>query len=169
MARAEKSAYVLLDRIGLSEPPIDPDVVARALDIAVLQVVKEPSVPGMLLRRAGQVVIGLNLQRPETARRFAMAHLIGHHQVHRSRDLLLDVENRYIHGEVHSFPTDREEAEANQFAAALLAPEPAVRRLAREVSWEVSSQLVDKLAERFKLSRGVMGYRLMSLGITLDC
>lgn len=168
MARAEEKARTLLDSLGLTQPPIDLNAVARELGVLVVHEVHEPSVSGILLRRAGQIAIGLNPQRSEVSQGFTLAHLIGHLQIHHNRDLLLDVVNPYMHDAMHAFPTEREEAEANRFAAAFLAPEPAVRRFAKEIPWETGDQLVDLMAAKFHLSRTVAAYRLMFLGVIAD-
>jgi Zn-dependent peptidase ImmA (M78 family) len=168
MSRADAAARSLIDQFGLTDFPIDPERVARELGVMVLREESTGPLYGMLMRRDGQPVIGLNRANSATGQRFALAHLIGHFKMHRRRDLLLDVPNRYSHGNLSSMPTDREETEANRFAGALLAPEGAVRRAAAEVLFETGAQLVKILAGRFELSPAVMGYRLMSLGIIVD-
>ena len=46
--------------------------------------------------------------------------------------------------------------------------EEAVRRMAQEADFNTAAQLVDLLAPRLDVSRAVVGYRLMGLGIILD-
>jgi len=64
---------------------------------------------------------------------------------------------------------DRQEIEANQFAAELLMPEDLILQAAKD-SYELNSslsqaQLVDQLAKAFKVSLQAMEYRLTNLGI----
>lgn len=167
MSRADVAARALLDQ---SDPgaPIDLDKLAVDLGALVVRQEIDPEVSGMLLRREGQIVIGLNSQRTSVDQRFILAHLIGHLQMHRRRDLILDMPTRYRHGQLAALPTDREEAEANRFAGALLAPEPEVRRAAADAGCSTGAELVDVLADRFGLSCAVMGYRLMTLGVVMD-
>lgn len=168
MSRADATARTLIDRFSLDAPLVDLDKLASELGVMVVRQAAEADVNAMLIRRDGQVAIGLNSTHPHEAQRFALAHAIGHHQIHARRDLILDVANRYQLGRVRSAPTDREEMEANRFAAALLAPEPIVRRMAAEADFQTARQLVELLAPRFEMSHGAMSYRLMALGIVMD-
>lgn len=168
MSRADATARTLADRFHLNTPQVDLDKVAAELGVAMIRQPAETDVNGMLIRRENQDVIGLNDAHAQESQRFSLAHLIGHHQIHRRRDLLLDVANRYRLGNVPSVPTDREEAEANRFAAALLTPEPIVRRMVAEADFQTAGQLVELLAPRFGVSHSVMSYRLMALGIVMD-
>ncbi|MEU0787591.1 ImmA/IrrE family metallo-endopeptidase [Streptomyces sp. NPDC006173] len=168
MARGEAEARSLLAEYGLNDLPIDPEQVAVRLGASVLRHPGPAELSGMLLRRDGQAVIGLNDTLPPARQRFALAHLVGHLHLHRQRDLLLDTVERHALGNLASLPTDREETEANRFALELLAPETAVRRAAVEADFRTAAQLVDLLAPRFDLTRSTMAARLMGLGIILD-
>ncbi|MEU1071888.1 MULTISPECIES: ImmA/IrrE family metallo-endopeptidase [unclassified Streptomyces] len=168
MSRADLTARTLADELGLTDLPINPDKAAKALGIMVVRQPGAMELSGMLLRRDGQLAIGLNPQRPRASQRFALAHIIGHARLHRRRDLILDITDRTAHGPLTSLPTDREEAEANRFAGALLMPEAAVRRHAADTQFETAAQLVTILADQFDVSEMVMGYRLLTLGIIGD-
>jgi len=167
VSRADVAAREVVGEAGV-ELPVDPEKVASDLGAIVVHEPSSAPLHGMLIRRDGWLAVGVNSDQPATAQRFALAHLVGHLKLHARRDLLLDVPNRYTYRNLASMPTDREEAEANRFAGALLMPESVVRRMAREADFDTAAQLVDLLAPRFEVSRAVMGYRLMSLGIILD-
>ncbi|MET7436173.1 ImmA/IrrE family metallo-endopeptidase [Streptomyces flaveolus] len=168
MTRADAMARTLSDRFHLDTLPVDLDKVAGELGVMVVRQPAETDVNGMLLQREEQDVIGLNDRHSPESQRFSLAHLIGHHQIHHRRDLLIDVANRYRLGNLASTPTDREEVEANRFAAALLVPEEVVRRMTAEADFQTARQLVDLLAPRFEVSSAVMGFWLMALGIVMD-
>jgi Zn-dependent peptidase ImmA (M78 family) len=168
MSRADVAARALIDRFGLDAPPVDLNKVAAELGMIVVRKAVESTVNGRLMCRDDKVVVGLNEDRTPESQRFTLAHLIGHHQIHRKRDLLLDVVDRYSLGNLSSMPTDREEAEADRFAATLLAPEPIVRRMAAEADFRTARQLVELLAPRFEMTLGAMSYWLMALGIVMD-
>jgi Zn-dependent peptidase ImmA (M78 family) len=168
VSRADKAARLLTEGLNLFSLPVDPEKVAGELGAIVVLQPADSELSGMLLRREGQTVIGLNPGMEKPRQRFALAHLVGHLHLHRSRELILDTADRYSHGNLPSMPTDREEAEANRFAAALLAPESVVRRMAVEADFTTAAQLVDLLAPRFGLTEAAMAYRLMSLGVILD-
>jgi Zn-dependent peptidase ImmA (M78 family) len=152
----------------LASAPVDPEPIAVHLGAIVVRKPNEADVTGMLLRRDGQIVIGLNANLDQRRQRFALAHLVGHLHLHARRDLILDTVARHACGNLGSMPTDREEAEANRFAMALLAPEETVRRMAVEVDFRTAAELVELLAPRFDLNRTAMAVRLMGLGIILD-
>ncbi len=168
MSRADVSARAVTEELGLADVPIDPEKTADSLGLIVARQDVDAAVDGMLLRRDGRVVVGLNGARSPESQRFMLAHVIGHYRMHARRELILDGIVRHVHSRLACIPTDREEAEANRFAGALLMPEATVRRMAREADFDTATQLVDLLAPRFEVSRAVMGYRLMGLGIIFD-
>jgi Zn-dependent peptidase ImmA (M78 family) len=168
VARADAEARSLVAEYGLTVPPIDPEQVAAGLGAIVVRQPGAAELSGMLLRRDGQTVIGVNADMDPARQRFSLAHLVGHLHLHARRPLLLDTAARYSHGMLASMPTDREEAEANRFAAALVAPEGVVRWMAAEADARTAEQLVDLLTPRFGLTRTAMAYRLISLGVIID-
>ena len=165
MARGETAARNLLDEQQLTMLPIDPEKVAANLGAVVIHQPGPVELSGMLLRRDGQDVIGIRAELESERQRFAVAHLVGHLYLHARRDLILDTATRYAHPTLPSMPTDREEAEANRFAAALLVPEGIVRRMAVEADARTADQLLDLLTPRFEVTRAAMASRLMGLGI----
>ncbi|OQQ12936.1 hypothetical protein B0675_36445 [Streptomyces sp. M41(2017)] len=168
MARGEAAARQLVQESPASGLPVDPEAVAERLGATVVRQPAPVELSGMLVRRDDQTVIGINADLDPTRQRFALAHLVGHLQLHRRRDLILDTVERHALGNLASLPTDREETEANRFALELLAPETAVRSAAVEADFRTAAQLVDLLAPRFDLTRSTMAGRLMGLGIILD-
>ena len=168
MARGETAARNLLDEYQLTSLPIDPEKVTASLGAVVIRQPGPVELSGMLLRRDGQDVIGVRAELDPHRQRFTVAHLVGHLHLHARRDLILDTATRYSHPNLPSMPTDREEAEANRFAAALLVPEGIVRRMAIEADARTAGQLLDLLAPRFEVTRTVMAARLMGLGIIND-
>lgn len=166
MARSDAAAKALLTQLGIDEAPIDPVLIAERLDVLVVPQEMPDDVSGMLLRRGDEQVIGVNHSHHENRQRFTVAHELGHLRLHRGRPLILDTDTRVnFRDTVSSMATDREEMEANRFAAALLAPEPMVRRAAREAEFRTAQQLVHLLAGRFEMSEMAMSYRLINLGI----
>lgn len=168
MSRADVAARAITDQLDPTDLPVDPEEIAHGLGALVIRQPADSRVSGMLLRRDEQPIIGLNAERPEVAQRFTLAHLVGHLQLHARRELILDTIERHRYPKVPSMPTDREEAEANRFAAALLAPEPLLRKEAAEAEFKTAAELMDLLADRFGLSRTAMACRLMTLGIVMD-
>ncbi|MGW4595363.1 ImmA/IrrE family metallo-endopeptidase [Streptomyces sp. NPDC004457] len=169
MARSDAAAKTLLTQFGIAEAPIDPVLIAEKLGVLVVPQDMPDDVSGMLLRRGDEQVIGVNQKHHENRRRFTVAHELGHLRLHRGRPLILDTDTRVnFRDTVSSMATDREEMEANRFAAALLAPEPMVRRAAREAEFRTARELVLIMARRFEMSEMAMNYRLINLGIIAD-
>ncbi|MFE1037000.1 ImmA/IrrE family metallo-endopeptidase [Streptomyces sp. NPDC058807] len=169
MARSDAAAKALLAQFGLDKEPIDPVLLAEKLGVLVVPQQMPDDVSGMLLRRGDERVIGMNEKHHVNRRRFTVAHELGHLQLHRGRPLILDTDTRVnFRDTVSSMATDREEMEANRFAAALLAPESLVRRAAREAEFRTAQQLVQLMAKRFRMSDMAMNYRLINLGVIAD-
>ncbi|MFD6286545.1 ImmA/IrrE family metallo-endopeptidase [Streptomyces sp. NPDC060205] len=169
MARSDAAARALLMEFGIDDAPINPVQLAEKLGVLVVPQDMPDDVSGMLLRREDEQVIGVNQQHHKKRQRFTVAHEIGHLRLHRGRPLILDTDTRVnFRDTVSSMATDREEMEANRFAAALLAPEPMVRRAAREAEFRTAKQLVHLMATHFDMSDMAMNYRLINLGIIAD-
>ncbi|WP_406364409.1 ImmA/IrrE family metallo-endopeptidase [Streptomyces sp. NBC_00645] len=169
MARSDAEARALLAEFGIDEAPIDPVQLAEKLGVLIVPQEMPDDVSGMLLRRGDEQIIGVNQKHHENRRRFTVAHELGHLRLHRGRPLILDTDTRVnFRDTVSSMATDREEMEANRFAAALLAPEPMVRRAAREADFRTAQELVHLMAERFRMSDMAMNYRLINLGVIAD-
>ncbi|WP_374775004.1 ImmA/IrrE family metallo-endopeptidase [Streptomyces sp. NBC_01310] len=166
MAKADIAARALLREFRIEEPPINPFDLARELDILVVPQRMDDDVSGMLLRKDGSCVIGVNKAHSRERQRFTVAHELGHLRLHEGRPLILDTDARVNYrNAVSSMATDREEIDANRFAAALLAPEEMVRRAAQRISFRTTDDLVRALAQQFLLSEMAMTFRLMNLGI----
>lgn len=166
MAKADIAARALLGEMQIAAPPVDPFVLAERLGVVVVPQKLDRDVSGMLLRRDGSCVIGVNQDHSRLRRRFTVAHELGHLRLHEGRPLILDTDVRVNYrNSVSGMATDREEIDANRFAAALLAPEPMVRQAAQRVAFPTVEDLVKALAGQFSLSETAMTYRLMNLGI----
>jgi len=165
MSRADVAARTITDEYDLTQLPVDPEKIAANLSAAVIRQPGPVELSGILLRRDDQDVIGIRAELAPDRQRFTIAHAIGHLRLHARRELILDTATRYSHPKLPSMPTDREEAEANRFAAALLIPEGIVRRMAVEAEVRTENQFLDLLAPRFEVTRTVMAARLLALGI----
>ncbi len=166
MAKADLAARELLEEFQVRTPPVDPVALAERLGVLVVPQKLDDDVSGMLLRKDGSCVIGVNRSHSAERRRFTVAHELGHLRLHEGRPLILDMDTRVNYrNTVSSMATDREEVDANRFAAALLAPEAMVRQAVRSVGFRTAEELVHVLSGRFQLSEIAMTYRLMNLGI----
>lgn len=170
MLKAERAALRTLESHNALSVPVDVEGLAGALGAEVRRQPFYGDVSGMLLRDGGRILIGLNETHSERRQRFSIAHELGHLVLHRGKPLFVDHTVRVnLRDSRSATGTEREEIEANAFAAQLLMPEPlvteavqAVRSRARLLSDE---QLVQKLAEQFDVSPQAMGFRLVNLVI----
>lgn len=111
----------------------------------------------------------MNANNAEVRQRFTIAHELGHLVLHKGKRLVVDRAVRVnFRDSVSSLATDREEMEANAFAAGLLMPSAAVtdelHRIVRG-RHRTDSEVVDVLAGKFQVSRSAMEFRLINLGM----
>lgn len=167
MARADDAAARLIKECGVTAAPVPVEEIARNKHADVVrQRFPDGDVSGMLLREPTHVVIGVNSAHSLGRQRFTIAHELGHLELHRGRRLILDVPVRVDYRDrTSSLATDREEIEANRFAASLLMPEALVMSAAREAGSRNLEDHVSLLAKRFQVSTEAMSYRLINLGL----
>ena len=167
MAKADEAAARLLSHCKVTSAPVPVEDIARQKSVDVVkQRFPDGDVSGMLLREPGHTVIGVNSAHGVGRQRFTIAHELGHLELHRGRRLILDVPVRVDYRDrTSSLATDREEIEANRFAAALLMPEALVLAAARETGSRDMEQHIAVLAKRFQVSVEAMSYRLINLGL----
>lgn len=169
---AEAAALELLEKHGLQRRfPVPVEVIANKLGVLVRrQHFEADDVSGLLLREPGETpIIGVNASNAEVRQRFTVAHELGHLSLHKGKRLVVDRAVRVnFRDSVSSLATDREEMEANAFAAGLLMPSAAVSdQLNRIVRGRQrsDSEVVDALAGKFQVSRSAMEFRLINLGM----
>ena len=167
MARADVAARQLLDKIGWTRPPVDPVRIAEdVLGIVIVKVSMSSDMSGMLVRETARVVVGVNEGHSCSRQRFTIAHELGHFHLHKGRPMIIDSDVRVnFRDPVSSLATDREEIEANRFAAALLMPDHMMRSSVVNGSFQTARELVELLAKSFKVSQAAANFRLVNLGL----
>lgn len=176
MSRVDDVARKLLDEVGITEPAVDIFKIADHLGLTVALTNMPADVSGMLIRDGELLTVGLNKEQSLNRRRFTLAHEVGHLRLHRGRPLIVDSMIRVNYRDAKSArASDREEMEANGFAAALLTPAQMVIEQVDVLSRtskptlraeDQLDQIRLQLARKFKVSVEAMGYRLVNLGIT---
>jgi len=167
MSRVDNAARELLSEFKVISPPVDVHGLAERLGVQVIASKLPADVSGMLIREDDQRTVGLNRTQTPSRQRFTLAHELGHLRLHRGRALIVDSSIRVnLRDAVSSAATDREEMEANRFAAALLMPEAMVLDAVRDAGLSSVDALQKRLARLFNVSAEAMGYRLVNLGIT---
>ncbi len=170
MPKADTEAARLLQSAGITSPPVDVDALATRVGAAIVPESLDPEVSGVLYRRPDGVVIAVNRDHAPTRRRFTVAHELGHLLLHQGRPLIVDhVVRARINLRDHrsSLATEREEIDANRFAASLLMPADLVNdRLTKQLRHGLSEQrTIDALAKEFGVSPQAMEFRLTNLGL----
>lgn len=155
---AARSAADVLAKYWDGTLPIQPGVIARCMGATLLDDLNTHS--GEIRRHDdGSVVIRYNPSEALVRQRFTIAHEIGHWM----RGHLANSDCMHREDPVSNFFSDvrnRDEVEANQFAAQLLMPANAVQWAIEDGRWPS----LDKLARLFGVSGAAMGYRMKNLG-----
>lgn len=143
---------------------------ANELNVEILLEKLDDEVSGVLLRLPERLVIAVNKNHSEARQRFTIAHELGHLRLHQGRPLIVDhiVRARVsMRDSQSSLATEREEIDANRFAANLLMPEDLVHEAVVEVIEKKQSekQTIKVLAQQFGVSDKAMEYRLTNLGL----
>lgn len=162
----EQKARDILRQHGLETIPINPVSLANQLGIQVNNAkFNNDTIAAMIAKRGDNLMLLVNQDDPPYRKRFSIAHELGHHFLHLISDgEFVDKESDLFRGvefeDSKAFlDRDRQEVQANIFAAALLMPEDMVREEFKNVS------SVDELAIKFGVSSQAMAIRLTILGL----
>lgn len=160
----ERLTEKLLKDAKVTQPPVPAEALAKAHGCTVrASDLKDYS--GVLVRSAGNAVIGVNAKHSEARRRFTIAHELGHLFLHEGQEVRFDHEFRVsLRSDVSSTGTDVEEIEANFFAASLLMPDCLLLKDPRAASIELEdARALKELAKSYGVSAQAMSLRLARL------
>jgi Zn-dependent peptidase ImmA (M78 family) len=174
MIRPEDRAAGILRKYGIEDPPIPVENIADWIGALVIRNNFDGNESGFTLRDGSRTIIGVNTRTSRKRQRFTVAHEIGHVVLHES-PLIVDQSVRMDwRGDVSSLGTEKQEIEANAFAAALLMPQRMVIDRAKDYSSHAPAssvgavwrdRLISELAREFDVSTEAMGFRLVNLGV----
>lgn len=163
----ERRAERLLTESDSLKVPVAVEKVARHLGL-IVQARPLGDASGVLVVESGRGVIGYNANHSQVRQRFTIAHEVGHFVLHaagQQQRLFVD-KSVFRRDEASSRGDDREEIEANQFAAALLMPEMLLRAEIERLGLDLDDEVdVGELARRFAVSTAAMSFRLENLRI----
>jgi Zn-dependent peptidase ImmA (M78 family) len=153
---AAMDADRLLKATWFSGIPVDPVAIARRSGVNVVYAPLDEETLGAFLKRPNEVpTILINERDHENRKRFTCAHELGHYN--RRKDVKGEFHTIDLRSPLSSTGSDPEEIYANEFAASLLMP-------ADDLKIFMQFGLSDEeLAERFKVSREAMEYRIVNL------
>ncbi len=167
LKRAVKKAEEILSTFGISNPPIPVEDLIKWLGISIQSQPLEQNISGVLVRKDGSAVIGVNSRHHPNRQRFTLAHELGHYLLHPENPTVF-VDDALINfrGEDITLPADTFEMEANAFAGALLMPTKLLREdLAGRYIDALDEAAVKRLARRYEVSPQALTIRLMRIGL----
>jgi Zn-dependent peptidase ImmA (M78 family) len=157
--RIETEAERLLAEANVRSVPVPIEEVARHLRISIS---RAPSADfsGLLIRKEGRALIGVNSSEAPVRQRFTIAHELGHYILHPRKDAFVDFRKGRAATELRP-PRERQ---ADMFAAALLMPRSQLRKDIRKLAKDgVTETVTDMLAVRYGVSEEAMRIRLINL------
>jgi Zn-dependent peptidase ImmA (M78 family) len=154
-------ASLLLEH-GIHRAPVPVETMAEKSDIEV-RYGDLAETSGLLARKKGTTIIGVNSTHMETRQRFTIAHEFGHFLLHEGLEAHVDRDFRIaFRDKTSSDASSMIEIEANFFAANLLMPEEFLNADGAETAIDQDEE-VAKLARRYKVSRHAMSLRLTNI------
>lgn len=113
----KEQANSLIEQFKIDEPPVDVREIAKGLNVEIMEMSTDSWFYGMLTRYHDDLYIVVNKMMPESRKRFAIAHEIGHLQLHKDD-----------FGYQRSPDKDHYHREADVFALELCIPTPLLKR-----------------------------------------
>lgn len=164
----------LLADAKIKAPPVPVDDLIRSQGVEITRKRFDDETSGLIYvdPKSGHAVIGLNVSHTKTRQRFTLAHELGHFLLHKRGEGGLHVDERDFFvrfRDTHSSDgSDREEREANAFAAELLMPSNFLERDAKKLLDGLSlsdDTTIRELASRYGVSLQALSFRLVNLGL----
>lgn len=156
----EREAEKILSALKIKNIPVPVEEIASCFKIRISRAPSK-DFSGLLIRKDGSALIGVNSNEAAVRQRFTIAHELGHFFLHPQKDTFVDYRDNKK--DVMRTPRERQ---ANMFAAALLMPrgllEKDFRSFAKKGFTEFELQL---LAEKYQVSEDAMRIRLINLNL----
>jgi Zn-dependent peptidase ImmA (M78 family) len=159
----------LLKLNKIDRPLVPIERVAKSQGLLVRRLRNEESdISGFLLTWDENVIVGVNASTHPVRQRFTIAHELGHYLLHAPSPGQIHIDRMFkviFRDDLSGKGVDREEREANYFAAELLMPRRFITKDlfdANEVDY-VEDRFIEDLAKRYGVSRQAMTFRLANL------
>lgn len=160
LEKIEQRAELVLKELNVKTLPVPVEEIASRCQIKISRAPNN-DFSGMLIRKDGRALIGINNSESSVRQRFTIAHELGHFFLHPKQDAFID----YRDNKKDVMRTPREK-QANMFAAALLMPRSLLLRDFRLIAKEgFSEDGLEALADKYEVSGEAMRYRLMNLNV----
>jgi Zn-dependent peptidase ImmA (M78 family) len=164
-SRIERHVHELLEKHHVTMPPVPVEAIVRASEGVSVRYSDLKEISGLVVRKDGNAIIGVNRTDSTVRRRFTLAHEFAHVLLHEGKELRFDKDFRVnLRSEISSTGTDIEEIEANFFAGSLLMPRKFLDDDPRTLTIEVEdARAVQELARAYIVSTQAMSVRLLKL------
>lgn len=169
LERIRQVARSLLAKLEIQAPPVPVRNLARSCGARVVLVPgNEADIDGFLYQKDDEVVIGVNRDQAPVRQRFTIAHELGHLLLHEHSQVHVDRGFRVrLRSGRSSEGIDRDEMEANRFAAELLMPIAFLKADIAEREFDLADDSeIKALAKRYGVSTQALAIRLNGLGYT---
>jgi Zn-dependent peptidase ImmA (M78 family)/DNA-binding XRE family transcriptional regulator len=153
------AAEIILNLTDTSEPPINPNHVAKSLNVPVFNWDFPDEVSGIYVVEEDASSIGVNQSHPSVRQRFTIAHELGHLLYHKEDSLFVDFLDTEMAQYSYNDEQREQETKANQFAADLLMPKKWIKK---DFDKYGADGLV-LLAQRYEVSEQALWFRLLNL------
>lgn len=156
--KIELKAEEILQTLGIKNTPISIEEIASKLQIKISRAPSK-DFSGLLIRKDGHALIGINNSEAPTRQRFTIAHELGHFFLHPRKDTFVDYRNNK-----KDMVRTVIEKQADMFAAALLMPRTLIEKdfriLIKKGFGEVE---LASIAGKYQVSEDAMKFRLLNL------
>jgi len=162
--KIEKFAEEILKDARISTLPVPVEEIASRQNIKISRAPSK-DFSGLLIRKDGAALIGVNSSEAFVRQRFTVAHELGHYFLHPQKDTFVDYrDNKASKKEVMRTPRERQ---ANMFAAALLMPRKYIQLDYKNVARNgFGEEELSKLALKYSVSEEAMRFRLLNLNLS---
>lgn len=153
------AADLILQSVGITEPPVSPGQVAKHFNIPVFYWDFPNEVSGIFVTEAGKACIGVNQSHPNVRQRFSIAHELGHMVFGDEKDLYVDFTEVELSYAISDHTKISAETKANWFAADLLMPRKWIENEFRKVG----EAGIVFLVQKYEVSEQALWIRLRNL------
>ncbi len=157
--KIEVIAEDILASQNIQEGPVPVELIAGQNNI---QISRAPNkdFSGLLIRKEGNSLIGVNNSESPKRQRFTIAHELGHYFLHPSKSAFVDYRDNQ-----KNIKRGIKEIQANMFAAALLMPKAFLEKDYKEISKTglLEEEDLKFLADKYQVSEDAMKIRLINL------
>jgi len=161
----EIKAERVLNHLNIKNTPVPVEEIASRAQIKISRA-SSKDFSGLLIRKDGHALIGVNSDEAPVRQRFTIAHELGHFFLHPNKDAFIDYRNHKDNNK--DAATTIKERQANMFAAALLMPRKNLTKDFKNIAKGLSDdEACVILASRYEVSDNAMKFRLKNLGLQL--